>query len=121
MPSLRRENTAYPRCFRQNFLYISGKIGLTLWCLLVPFFKAPDEVGKLEQIRHAKGGPTGGQDDTGIRGSKAGPSSRQDPHMIRCLVEADPIFSPTVAAAENLKFPALQWMKGMGHCEKPLR
>jgi hypothetical protein len=87
----------------------------------VPFFNAPDEVGKLEQIRHAKGGTTSGEDDTGIRGSKAGPSSRQYPYMIRRLVESDPIFSPTVPVAENLKLLAVQGMKGMGHREKSLR
>jgi len=87
----------------------------------VPFFNAPDEVGELEQIRHAKGGTTGGEDHTGVRGSKAGPGSRQDPHMIRSLVEADPIFSPTMAVVENLKLLAIQGMKGMGHCEKSLR
>jgi len=87
----------------------------------VPFFKALDEVGKLEQIRHAKGGTTGGENDTGIRGSKASPSSRQNPHMIRSLVEADPIFSPTVAVAENLKLSAVQGMKGMGHRENSFR
>jgi len=87
----------------------------------VPFFNALDEVGKLEQIRHAKGGTTGGEDDTGIRGSKAGPRSRQDPHVIRSLVEADPIFSPTMAVAENLKLLAVQGMKGMGDREKSFR
>jgi hypothetical protein len=102
-------------------LDIFGIIGLTLWFLLVPFFKAPDEVGKLEQIRHAKGGTTSGEDATSIRGSKASPSSRQDPHMIRRLVEADPIFSPAVAVAENLKLLAVQGVKGMGHPEHSFR
>jgi hypothetical protein len=87
----------------------------------VPCFNAPDEVGKLEQISHAKGGTTGSEDDTGVRGSKAGPSSRQDPHMIRSLIEADPIFSPTVAVAENLKLLAVQGVKGMGDREKSFR
>ena len=121
MPSLRGEEMAYPRHFRQNFLYIYGKIGLTLWCLLVSFFNALDEVRKLEQISHAKGGTTSGQDDTGVRGSKAGPSSRQDPHMIRSLVEADPIFSPTVAVVEDLKLLTVQGMKGMGDGENSFR
>jgi hypothetical protein len=87
----------------------------------VPFFKTLDEVGKLEQIRHAKGSTTGGQDDTGIKGSKARPSSWQDPHMIRRLVEADPIFSPTMAVAENLKLLAVQGVKGMSDRENPFR
>jgi hypothetical protein len=121
MPSLRRESVAYSQHIRQNFLYICGKIGLTLFFLLVPFFKAPDEVGKLEQLSHAKGGTTGGQDATSVRGSKAGPSSRQYPHMIRGLVEADPVFSPTMAVAENLKLLAVQGMKGMGHREHSFR
>jgi hypothetical protein len=121
MPFLRHESIACLRHVRRNFLYICGKIGLTLCFLLVPFFNALDEVGKLEQISHAKGGATGGEDDTGVRGSKAGPSSRQDPHMIRRLVEADPIFSPTVTVAEDLKLLAVQGMKGMGNREKSLR
>jgi hypothetical protein len=87
----------------------------------VPFFKALDEVGKLEQISHAKGGTTGGEDNTRVRESKAGPSSRQDPHMIRSLVEADPIFSPTVAVAEDLKLLAVQGMEGMGDRENSFR
>ena len=87
----------------------------------MPFFNALDEVGKLEQIRHAKGGTTGGEDNTGVKGSKAGPSSRQDPHVICSLVEADPIFSPTMAVAENLKLLAVQGMKGMGDREKSFR
>jgi hypothetical protein len=118
---LRHESIVYFRHIRQNFLYICGKIGLTLYCLLVPFFKAPDEVGKLEQIRHAKGGPTGSEDDTGIKGSKASPGSRQDPHVIRRLVEADPIFSPTMAVAENLKLLAVQGVKGMSDREHSFR
>ena len=121
MPSLRRESVAYPQHIRQNFLYICGKIGLTLWFLLVPFFNAPDEVGKLEQIRHAKGGTTGCKHHAGVRGSKAGPSSRQYPHLIRSLVEADPIFSPTVAVVEDLKLLTVQGMKGMGDCENSFR
>ncbi len=87
----------------------------------MPFFKTLDEVGKLEQIRHAKGSTTGGEDDTGIRGSKASPSSRQDPHMIRSLVEADPIFSPAMAVAENLKLLAVQGVKGMSDRENSFR
>ena len=121
MPALRHEEIAYSRHIRQISLYICGKIGLTCWFLLVPFFKALDELGKLEQIRHAKGGTTGGEDDTGVRGSKAGPSSRQDPHMIRSLVEADPVFSPTMAVAENLKLLAVQGVKGMSDRENSFR
>jgi hypothetical protein len=121
MPSLRRESVAYPQHIRQNFLYIRGKIGLTRFFLLVPFFKAPDEVGKLEQISHAKGDTTDGQDATSVRGSKAGPSSRQDPHLISSLVEADPIFSPTVAVVEDLKLLTVQGMKGMGDGENSFR
>jgi hypothetical protein len=94
-----------------------GKIGLTLCLLLSPFFDAPDEVGKLEQIHDPKGGTTGGKDDTGIRRRKAGPGCRQDPHVIRRLVKADPIFSPTVAVAEDLKLLTVQGMKRVSHRE----
>jgi len=87
----------------------------------VPFFNAPDEVGKLQQIRHAKGGTTGGEDDTRVRGSKAGPSSWQDPHPIRSLVEGDTIFPPAGAIAENLKLLAVERMKGVGHRENSFR
>ncbi len=121
MPSSPHGNATYSRCIRHNSLYTCGKIGLTLGLLLSLLFDAPNVVGKLQQIRHTKGGPTGGEDDTGVRGSKAGPSSRQDPHMIRSLVEADPIFSPTVAVVEDLKLLTVQGMKGMGDREKSLR
>jgi len=87
----------------------------------VPCFKALDEVGQLEQIRHAKGGTTGGEDHTGVRGSKAGPGCWQDPHMIRSLVEADAVFSPTMAVAENLKLLAVQGVKGMSDREHSFR
>ena len=117
MPSLRRESVAYPQHIRQNFLYICGKIGLTLWFLLVPFFNALDEVGKLEQISHAKGGTTGGKDHAGIKRSKAGPGSGENPHVISSLVKADAIFSPAVAIVEDLKLLPVQGMEGMGDGE----
>src|ERR1700730_4311480 len=101
------------RVSRRNFLDTHGKIGLTLALLLIAFFDVLNEVGKLEQINHTKGGSTGGEDDTGIRGSKTGPSSWQDSHLIRSLVEGDAIFPPTGAIAENLKLLAIQGMKGM--------
>ena len=87
----------------------------------MPFLKTLDEVGKLEQISHAKGGATGGKDHTRIRRRKAGPGGRQDPHMVSSLVEADPIFSPTVAVVEDLKLLTVQGMKGMGDGENSFR
>ena len=83
----------------------------------MPLFDAPDEVGKLEQIRHAKGGATGGEDDAGIRGSKAGPGRWQHPHMLRGLVKGDAIFPPVVPTGEDLKLLAVQRMKRMGDRE----
>src|SRR2546429_5474354 len=114
MYSLRHKSTTYFRYIRHNFLYRCGKIGLTLCCLLVSLFDAPNEVGKLQQIRHAKGGATSGQDDTGIRGSKTSPGSRQCPDMIRSLVKRDAIFTPVVPVGEDLKLLAIQGMKWMG-------
>src|SRR5215469_7763417 len=102
---------------RRNFLDTCGKIGLTLALLLVSFFNVLNEVNKLKQITHSKGDPPCGEDDTGVGGRKAGPSSRQDPHPIWRLVEGDAIFSPAGAIAENLKLLVVQRMKGMGHRE----
>ncbi len=102
---------------RRNFLYICGKIGLTLSLLLVSLFNAPDELSKLEQIRHAKGGATSCQHHTGIRGSQAGPGCWQRSHVARGIVKGDPIFSPIVPVAQELKLLAVQGMKGMGDRE----
>ncbi len=121
MPSSQHGNATYSRYIRHNSLYTCGKIGLTLCLLLALLFDAPNEVGKLQQIRHTKGGPTGGKDHTGIRRRKAGPSRRQYPHVIGSLVEADTIFSPTVAVVEDLKLLTVQGMKGMGDRKKSLR
>jgi hypothetical protein len=107
--------------FRRNFLDTCGKIGLTLVLLLVSFFNMLNEVRKLEQITHPKGSSPCSEDDTGVRGSKASPSSRQDPHTIRSLVEGDAIFPPAGAIAENLKLLAVQGMEGMGHRENSFR
>jgi len=60
-------------------------------------------VGKVQQIRHTKGGSTGGKDHTGISRRKAGPRSREYPYVISRLVKRDPIFSPIVAVVEDLK------------------
>ncbi len=87
----------------------------------MPLFDAVNEVGKLEQIRHAKGSATGGQDDTGIRGSKAGPGCWQRPDMLRRLVKGDAIFPPVVPVGEDLKLLAVQGMKGMGDRENSFR
>src|SRR6266699_6269684 len=92
MRSSHHGNATYSRYIRRNFLYTCGKIGLTLCRLLSPLFDAPNEVGKLQQIHYTKGGATGGKDPTSIRRRKAGPSSREYPHVISSLVEADPIF-----------------------------
>jgi hypothetical protein len=107
--------------FRRNFLDTCGKIGLTLALLLVSFLNLLNEVRKLKQITHPKGGSTGGEDDAGVGGSKAGPSSWQDPHPIWRFVEGDAIFSPAGAIAENLKLLAVQGMKGVGHREHSFR
>jgi len=114
-------NATYARYIRRNFLYTCGKIGLTLCLLLSPLFDAPNEVGKLQQIHYPKGGTTGGEDHTGIRRRKAGPGCRQYPHVVRSLVKGDPIFSPTVAVAEDLKLLAVQGMKRVGDRENSFR
>jgi hypothetical protein len=107
----------YERVFRRNFLYICGKIGLTLCFLLPSLFEAPDELGKLQEICHAKGGSTSCQNHTGIRGSNAGPGCGQRSHVARDIVKGDPIFSPIVPAAEDLKLLAVQRMKRVGDRE----
>ena len=78
-------------------------------------------MGKLQQIRHTKGGSTGGKDPTSISRRKAGPRSREYPHVISCLVKRDPIFSPIVAVVKNLKLLTVQGMKGMGDREHSFR
>jgi len=104
----------YERDFRHNLLYTCGKIGLTLCFLLSHFFDVPDEQGKLQEICHAKGGSTGGKHHTGIKGSNAGPGCWQRSHVARGIVKGDPIFSPIVPVAEDLKLLAIQRMEGMG-------
>jgi hypothetical protein len=83
----------------------------------VPFFDALYEMGKLEQIRHAKSGATGCQDDTGIKGSKARPGCWQRSNMLRRLVKGDAVFPPVVPTGEDLKLLAVQGVKGMGDRE----
>ena len=51
---------------RHCFLYISGKIGLTL-CVLPSIFDPLDELGQSQEIRHLKGSATSGEQDAGIR------------------------------------------------------
>ena len=111
----------YERVFRRNLLYISGKIGLTLRFLLPSLFDAPNEQGKLEQISHAKGGLTGGKHHTGSKGSNAGPGCWQRSHVARGIIKGDPIFSPIMPVAEDLKLLAVQGMERMGDREKSLR
>jgi hypothetical protein len=101
---------------RHYFLYICGKIGLTL-SLLFSFFDPLNELGKLQQIRHAKGCATSSKYHTGIRGGEAGPSRWKCPDTIRSLVKCDPVFSPVVPVAENFKLLAIQRMEGMSHRE----
>ncbi len=121
MPSLRCRTVVYSPGIRRNFLYNRGKIGLTLCFLLVSLFNVLNEVGKLEQIRHAKGGATGCKHHTGIRGGKAGPGCWQRSDMIRSLVKRDAVFPPIVPVAEDLKLLAVQGMEGMGDREKSFR
>jgi hypothetical protein len=105
---------------RRYFLYTCGKIGLTL-SLLVSLFDSMNELGKLEQIGHAKVGATRCQNHTGIRRSKAGPGCQQRSHVARGLVKGDAIFSPIVPVAQDLKLLAIQGMKGMGDRENSFR
>ena len=111
----------YERVFRRNVLYTYDKIGLTLCFLLPCLFDAPNELGKLQEICHAKGGSTSCQNHTGIRGSNAGPGCWQRSHVARGIVKGDPIFSPIVPVAEDLKLLAVQGMERMSDREKSLR
>ncbi len=111
----------YERVFRRNFLDTSGKIGLTLCFLFPSLFDTPDELGKLQEICHAKSDSTGCQNHTGIRGSNAGPGCWQRSHMARGIVKGDPIFSPIMAVAEDLKLLAVQGMKRVGDRENSFR
>jgi len=107
----------YERVFRRNFLYTCGKIDLTLCFLLPALFDTPDELGKLQEISHAKGRSTSCQDHTGIRGSSAGPGCWQRAHVARGIVKGDPILSPIVPIAEDLKLLAIQRVKRVGDRE----
>jgi len=78
-------------------------------------------LGKVQQIGHAKGGSTSCNDHIGGRRNNAGPDGWQPSYMVRGIVKGDPIFSPIVSAAEDLKLLAVQGMEGMGHGEKSLR
>jgi hypothetical protein len=110
----------YSQRVRHHSLYIYGKIGLTL-SLLLSLFDPMNELGKLQQICHAKGGATGSHHYTGIRGGKAGPGRWQRPDAIWRLVKGDAVFPPVVPIAEHLKLLAVQGMKGMGHRENSFR
>ena len=101
----------YERVFRRNSHYTRGKIDLTLCFLLPALFDTPDKLAKLQEVGHAKGGATSCQNHTGIRGSKAGPGCWQRSHMARGIVKGDPIFSPIVPIAEDLKLLAIQRVK----------
>ena len=79
------------------------------------------KLGKLQQIRHAKGSSTGGKDHIGGRSNHARPGCRQRPHMVSGVVNGDTIFSPIVSVGEDLKLLAVQGMEGMGDREKSFR
>ena len=117
MLSFWAEMSIYERVFRRNFLYTCGKIGLTLCFLLPAFFEARDELGKLQEICHAKGGSTSRKNHTGIRGSNAGPGCWERSHVARGIIKGDPIFSPIVPVAQELKLLAIQGMKRVGDRE----
>ena len=110
----------YCQYIRHYFLYIPGIIGLTLRFLL-SLCDSLEQLGQSQQIPYPKDGSTGSKDHTGIGRGKAGPSRREDPHMIRSFVEADTIFSPTVAVIEDLKLLAVQGMEGVGDGENSFR
>jgi hypothetical protein len=74
-------------------------------------------VGKLQQIRYAKGGSTGCKDDTGVCRSEAGPGRWQRSHVVRRLVKGDAIFPPIVPIGEDLKLLTVQGMERMGDRE----
>ena len=109
----------YLQNIRRNFLYNTGKIGLTLGVLLVSRLDASEQVSKLEQVCDTKGRSTGGEDDTGVRGSHTGPSRWQRPHVARSIVKRDAVFSPIVAVCQDFKLLAVQGMKRMGDRENP--
>ena len=121
MRSFCAEQSTYERVSRRNFLYIFGKIGLTLCFLLPSLFDAADELGKLQEICHAKGGATSCQNHTRIRGNNTGPGCWQRSHVARGIVKGDPIFSPIVPVAEDLKLLAVQGMKRVGDRENSFR
>ncbi len=74
-------------------------------------------MGKVQQICHTKGGSTGSENHSRLSRRKAGPSSREYPHVISRLVKADAIFSPAVAIVEDLKLLPVQGVEGMGDGE----
>jgi len=78
-------------------------------------------LGQSQEIGHPKGGTTGCKHDVGIWEDKAGPGSRERPHVIGSLVKRDAIFSPVVTVVEDLKLLVVQWMEGMGDREYSLR
>jgi hypothetical protein len=81
---------------RHYSLYTHGKIGLTLF-LLFSLFNPMNELGKLEQICHAKSRTTACKDHRGIWWGKAGPGRRKRPDPVRSLVKGDTIFPPSCA------------------------
>jgi hypothetical protein len=119
--SLLGNTTIHPLGKRHYFLYICGKIGLTLCILPIPLFHALNEASKLKQVRHAKGRATSCKRDAGIGGSQVGPGCWQCPDAIGRLVKGDAVFSPIVPVAQHFKLLAVQGMKGMGHRKNSFR
>jgi hypothetical protein len=99
-------------------LYTCGKIGLTLWFLL-SLFNLLDELGKMQEIPHTKGRSASGKHHRRIGRDNACPGGWQPTHVLGSIVKGHPIFSPIVAAGEDLKLLAVQGMEGMGDGKKP--
>ncbi len=118
-PAFLRKSALFSSDLRHYFLYISGKIGLTLVSLLSSLFDALDELGQSKEIRHLKGSAASRQHDTGLRRHQARPGCWQRPYTIWSLVKSDAIFTPIVAVVEDLKLLAVQRMKGMSDRKDP--
>jgi hypothetical protein len=108
------------RDIRRYFLYILGKIGLTLLFLLLHLVDSLEEVSESKEIRYPKDGTTLSKHPASIRRHKARPRCWKRPHMIRGLVKRDTIFSPIVAVVEDFKRLPVQGMKRMGDSEYSL-
>jgi hypothetical protein len=110
----------FSRKVRRYFLDTLGKIGLTLFFLLLHLVDSLEEVGESKKICHSKDGTPTGLDHAGIRRHKARPGCWERPYMIRSLVKRDTVFPPIVAIVEDFKLLPVQGMKRMGHREYSL-